>query len=51
MDKWVKDLALSLLWQIPSLAQELLHATGVAKKKKKKERKKKRKIRHVLSSF
>ena len=30
---WVKDLALSLLVsQVPSLARELLHAIGMAKK-------------------
>ena len=33
---WVKDLALSLLW-LGSLAWELLHATGAAKKEKKKK--------------
>ena len=39
--QWFKDLALSLAWvaavvQVISLAQELPHAMGVAKKKKKK---------------
>ena len=41
--QWVKGLVLSLLWLgsllwpgFDSLAQELLHATGVAKKEKKK---------------
>ena len=38
MVQWVKDPALSLLWLwlllVRSLAQELLHDTGMAKKKK-----------------
>ena len=37
----LKDLALQQLW-IQSLARELSHATGVAKKKKKKKKNKKK---------
>ena len=32
MAQCVEDLALSLLWQVQSLAWELQHAVGVAKK-------------------
>ena len=48
--QWVKDPALALQWlrslprrRFGSLAWELLHATGAAKKKKKIETKKKNK--------
>ena len=34
--QWVKDQVLSLLWQGLILAQEVLHAEGVARKKKKR---------------
>ena len=44
MAQWVKDQALSLLWRglllwlVQSLAQELPHATGIAKKRKEKKK-------------
>ena len=43
MALWVKDLALSLLVPVQSLAQELPHVTGAAKKKKKKKKTNKQK--------
>ena len=39
MAQWVKDLVLSALGQVTSLAWELLHAMNAAKNKRKKAQK------------